>query len=186
MTSPNDNSPEALEALRLPDLQARYAEVVGEPTRCPNRTYLLRRIGEALDASEESISSVEESPEAQDIEPTEPAPAESEAVIVAKWRARYIEVVGRPTRSNNIRYLKWKIRQAERGLVPVGPSHQRQSEAEHKVVPLRLAVEAIEGLDQARERQGLKSRMELFRRALHLYLTSVGETAAAEPFSPQS
>lgn len=40
----------ALAELRLPDLQARYAEIVGEETRCPNRTFLLRRIAETLGA----------------------------------------------------------------------------------------------------------------------------------------
>ena len=39
-----------LRALRLPDLQARFAELVGEETRCPNKAFLLRRIGEALEA----------------------------------------------------------------------------------------------------------------------------------------
>ena len=33
-----------LEELRLPELQARFAEIVGEPTRTPNKAYLLRRI----------------------------------------------------------------------------------------------------------------------------------------------
>ena len=31
---------EALDSLRLPELQARYAEVLGEETRCPNKRYL--------------------------------------------------------------------------------------------------------------------------------------------------
>jgi hypothetical protein len=43
MTTMNDD----LDTLRLPDLQTRFAEVVGEPTRSPNRVYLIRRIREA-------------------------------------------------------------------------------------------------------------------------------------------
>ncbi len=39
-----------LEALRLPELQARFREVIGEITRSPNRTFLIRRITEALAA----------------------------------------------------------------------------------------------------------------------------------------
>ena len=31
-----------LAGLRLPELQARFAETVGEPTRTPNKQYLLR------------------------------------------------------------------------------------------------------------------------------------------------
>lgn len=33
-----------LEELRLPELQARFAEIVGEPTRTPNKAYLLCRL----------------------------------------------------------------------------------------------------------------------------------------------
>ena len=40
----------SIEKLRLPELQARFAEIVGEASRSPNRKFLLRRIGEALDA----------------------------------------------------------------------------------------------------------------------------------------
>jgi len=177
MTTHTDNSPEALEALRLPELQARFAEVVGEPTRCPNRTFLIRKITEVLGCEDLPDTA----PEPSNAQPEDPE-------RVAMWQARYLEAVGRPTGSSNVRYLRWKIRQAERGLVPVGPTgHNRTGEpVEHKVLPLRLAADAVAGLDEARERQGLKSRMELFRRALHLYLTRVGEHEAAEPFAPRS
>ncbi|HQQ88720.1 MAG TPA: hypothetical protein PLU82_00640, partial [Oscillospiraceae bacterium] len=56
----------ALEKLRLPALQARYAEVLGEATRTPNRRFLIRRITEALLARAEG-----ESP--APAEPSEPA-----------------------------------------------------------------------------------------------------------------
>ena len=39
-----------LERLRLPELQARFREVVGETSRSPNRKFLTRRIEEALAA----------------------------------------------------------------------------------------------------------------------------------------
>lgn len=39
-----------LNGLRLPELQAEYASVVGEPSRSPNKVFLLRRIEEALRA----------------------------------------------------------------------------------------------------------------------------------------
>ena len=50
MTETIQTELEELRALRLPDLQARFAELVGEETRCPNKAFLLRRIGEALEA----------------------------------------------------------------------------------------------------------------------------------------
>ena len=37
-----------LEALRLPELQARFKEVVGEASKSPNRKFLIRRIEKAL------------------------------------------------------------------------------------------------------------------------------------------
>ncbi len=46
---------ESLTELRLPDLQARFGEIVGEPTRSPNKKFLLRRIGEALAAQEQAV-----------------------------------------------------------------------------------------------------------------------------------
>jgi hypothetical protein len=36
-----------LEKPRLPELQAKYAELVGEKTRSPNRSHILRRMTEA-------------------------------------------------------------------------------------------------------------------------------------------
>lgn len=45
-----DNELYRLNALRLPELQAEYANIVGEPSRSPNKVFLLRRIEEALRA----------------------------------------------------------------------------------------------------------------------------------------
>ena len=49
MTETIDQEMEALAELRLPELQHRFAELVGEETRSPNKTYLLRRIREELE-----------------------------------------------------------------------------------------------------------------------------------------
>ena len=151
---------------------------------------VLRALQKAPEALEAVLAEFTEALGSEDLpdatpEPSDTQPEDPEGVAI--WQARYLEVVGRPTGSSNVRYLRWKIRQAERGLVPVGPTgHNRTGEpVEHKVLPLRLAADAVAGLDEARERQGLKSRMELFRRALHLYLTRVGEHEAAEPFAPR-
>lgn len=75
----------ALSELRLPELQARFAEIVGEETRCPNRTFLLRRIAETLgaDAPEMAAASEPDAPteacEATPPSPTEAAPEASDA-----------------------------------------------------------------------------------------------------------
>ncbi len=39
-----------LESMNLTELRARFRELVGEETRSPNKTYLIRRIEESLAA----------------------------------------------------------------------------------------------------------------------------------------
>lgn len=172
---------EPFRTLRLPDLQARFAELVGEETRCPNKAFLLRRIGEALEAraAEDATS---EATTSDDDARTEPDGARLQDLDVEQLRARYLDVVGRGTGSHDKRYLIWKIRQAQQGKVPVGPVGRRQPgepPVEHKVLPLRMPAETVEALDDVWRRRGLKSRMDLFRHALDQYLTGLGEEAAA-------
>ncbi len=176
MTDTVQTQIEAFADLRLPDLQARFAEFVGEETRCPNKTYLLRRIREALEAR----ATVTPAPE-------EPVTPEDDVRLrdldAEQLRARYVEVVGRATGSHDRRYLIWKIRQAQQGKVPVGPVGRRQPgdpPVEQKVLPLRMPAETVEALDDVWRRHGLKSRMDLFRQALHQYLTGIGEGDAAD------
>jgi hypothetical protein len=42
--------------LRLPELQARYQQILGAATRCPNKAYLMRQILQALESREENSS----------------------------------------------------------------------------------------------------------------------------------
>lgn len=188
MTETIQTQLDALAELRLPDLQERFAELVGEETRCPNKTYLLRRIREALEARAAE-------PAPAPAEPArEPTPATDESATdeddprlrdlnVEQLRARYVEVVGRATSSHDRRYLIWKIRQAEQGKVPVGPVGRRQPgdpPVEQKVLPLRMPAATVEALDEVWRRRGLKSRMDLFRHALDQYLSGLGEGDAAD------
>lgn len=203
---------EALDDMRLPELQARYAEVLGEETRAPNRTFLIRRITEALEAAGKTALADEQSTDTDAGETATDAPTEvstaggettAEAddagdgtgdtpltqLSVPELQARYREVLGRDTSSGNKRYLVWKIREAQRGRVPVGPRRGRRTDGEaidFKVLPLRMEAEQVERLDEARERLGLKSRMDLFRRALHVYLQSAGEADVAALFAPEA
>jgi len=209
MTETIQTQLDELRALRLPDLQARFAELVGEETRCPNKAFLLRRIGEALEAraaeatppvdvTAEPATPTDEAPEPDDIATDAPAPddvrtddegegveqdgARLQELDVEQLRARYLDVVGRGTGSHDKRYLIWKIRQAQQGKVPVGSVGRRQPgepPVEHKVLPLRMPAETVEALDDVWRRRGLKSRMDLFRHALDQYLTGLGEEAAA-------
>jgi hypothetical protein len=173
--------------LRLPELQARYAEVVGETTRCPNKGWLVRKIGEAM--AQGALATVV---------PTSPMPTDDiedhgnddrplRELTVAELQARHLEVIGRPTGSSHVGYLRWRLRQAERGRIRTGSaaSGRREGEAaDFKVLPFRVETRVVACLDEARERLGLGSRTELLRRALHDYLSGAGEREVAELLLP--
>jgi len=180
-----------------------FAEVTGKETKAPNRKYLVRTITEALEARDAAEAEVGAPPEAESPAPTakkakaSPA-AETEAdtsdgevkltkLSVEELRARYAEVIQRETFSTNRAYLIWKLREAQKGRIPIGPRRSRRADgeaADFKVLPLRMEVDLVTQLDEARERLGLKSRIELFRRALHAFLLEAGEVPVAQLFAP--
>jgi hypothetical protein len=187
-----------LAKMKLNELQAKYAEVIGKETRSHNKTFLIRKITEALQATvggagEKSAdlgaSTTTETAVATDTAAT-PAPAAEQVLeksgekltklTVPELQARYLEVVGRPTGSSNKEYLIWKIREARKGRIPVGPRKSANREGcTFKILPLRMDASVVDKLDGAWKRQGLRSRMDLFRKALHDYMASVGENEVA-------
>ena len=81
----------------------------------------------------------------------------------------YLHVVGRPTGSVVRAYLIWKIREAEKGHIPLGPRRTRvraTEPVEMKILPLRLEARAVDAIDAAWKSRGVKTRTEFFRRAL--------------------
>lgn len=181
----------ALEKLRLPVLQAKFAEVTGEKTRSPNKIFLIRRITEALQPTTDNIKATKEKkPEADEPSSDGKTTAPMEAAIIGEkiaklevpaLQSKYLEVVGRPTSSVNKAYLVWKIRQAQRGKISIGPKKRgERAERIYKILPVRMESALVEKLDEAWQRQGLKNRMELFRRSLQTYLASVGENELAK------
>ena len=182
----------SLEDMRLPELQAKYAEVIGEESRCPNKRFLIRRITDALQAGQGQAARVTTSNHAtSDTERNESSGEKKRLsnMSVSELQALYREVVGRDTSSSDVRYLVWKVRQAEKGRIPVGPRGRRRPDGEtvdFKVLPLRMEAEQVQRLDEARERLGLSSRMDLFRRALHTFFENQGETEIAALFSSEA
>jgi hypothetical protein len=169
------NEIERLAELRLPELQARYAEVVGETSRCPNKAWLIRRIVDAL--------------RAQPARKTAPRPMARKrtplGASVSELQARHLEVIGRPTGSSHVGYLRWRLRQAERGRIRVGAAPSERlpvGPVDERVIPLRMATAVVSRLDEARRRLGLASRAELFRRALYRFLVDAGERDVAGLF----
>jgi hypothetical protein len=108
---------------------------------------------------------------------------------VEELQALYTEVVGRSSGSSDRRYLIWKVRQAQKGRIPVGPVRRRHAVGEApdmKVLPLRMEADVVARLDEARERLGLKPRMDLFGKSLADYLTAAGEHEVAQLFTEQA
>ena len=148
----------------------------------------------APEAAQAADTPLDQSPADQDEEAACEATSGNDApqetpltkLSIPELQARYREVVGRDTSSSNRNYMIWKVKQAIKGRIPIGPRTRRTAgeAGDFKVLPLRMEAELVEQLDEARERLGLPSRMELFRRSLHAYLLEAGEVRVAELFSP--
>jgi hypothetical protein len=176
--------------MKLNELQAKFAEVTGETTRSPNKTFLIRKIAEAARVTDVSAKA-EKAPEAvaQDAESltqTEPAAVDGKLtrLDVPELQARYLEVVGRPTGSTNKAYMVWKIREAQKGRISVGPrKNAHRAGVTFKVLPLRMEAAVVDKLDEAWRSRGIKNRMEFFRGALCQYLKELGAEDAAAMFA---
>ncbi len=249
-----------LESLRLSELQQRFFAVVGQETRCPNRTFLIRRIEQALlqrgeqpaaeqvnehgidgqivrqpaeqshaspnidstatgedlvraeppHGSEENTGHDHETAEEANDAPAQPSPelrkmsnkntpgtgrvrnqqrGRFKTMTVEELQSMYLQKVCRPTGSTDKDYLIWKIREAEKGRIPIGPREARSANqrgaANVRVLPLRIDVRAVDHMDAAWKTQGMKSRMEFFRRAIGHYLRHIGLDDAAALFGPE-
>jgi len=163
---------DSLKALRLPELQAKYAEIIGEPTRTPNKAWLVRKILEAVKTRATTAKKPPAVPKTS---------TSTKTMSVEELQARHQEIIGRPTGSTDVAYLRWRLRQAERGLIRVGSEARAAHCADDiLVLPLRMPAAVVERMDEARRRLGLASRAELFRRALHRYFVESGEREVAD------
>lgn len=200
-----------LESMKLPELQARFEDVVGEPTRAPNRTYLIRRITEALEAQQakgDGPDGPEAAPDATQTPPQTKVPVDQQRppagnegavagdgdsadvqprplskLTVPELQALYVDVVQRPSGSSNAAYLRWKIREVQKGRIKAGPVQRRKTDGGNfKVLPLRLEAGTVEKLDEAVERLGFTSRMAFMREAIGTLLAERGEDDVARYF----
>lgn len=225
-----------LEEMRLPDLWHLFRQVRGEPTRCPNRPFLIRKIREVLDGapvltiaddpvptdapgtiaedesttegvealerdahtSEAPASDEAEVGETSTSEPTDEADEGASAAVRVEPRVRgrfasmtveelqvmYRDVVGRPTGSLDKAYLTWKIRQAEKGRVPVGPTRRRAVEVEpveFKVLPLRFTATSVAMMDAVWRALSMRSRSDFVRTAIDAYMKGLADGTAVVP-----
>ncbi len=183
-----------LDTMRLPELWALHVELFGEPTRNPNKPSLVRKLTEAIearlaagetakDAPVTEANDTADAPLAQDAQADEgEEPVRLTKLSVDELRARYREVLGRDTSSVSKAYLIWKLREAAKGRIPLGPRTSTRGDGpapDMMVLPLRMEREAVEAMDEAWKRLGLKSRTDLFRWALRAYFQGAGEAEVA-------
>lgn len=195
---------ENLAALGLPALWERFKEATGETTKSPNKKFLVRRIEEVLAARavEPAPARAEElqrptrtsaratpvpEPEITLAESTPPKPrGRFASMTIEELQTKYLEVVGRSTGSDDRRYLIWKIREAEKGRINIGPRKTRARDGEPldvKILPLRLEADVADKMDEAWRAKGIKNRMEFFRGAIGHYLAHLGARDAAALFT---
>ena len=183
MSTKNESA--KLGRIKVNELQAKFAEVTGEKTRSPNKTFLIRKIAEAVQAKS-GVESSSPGAKAATTIATKAAGSGTERLTrldVAELQSRYFEVIGRPTISTNKAYLIWKIREAKKGHIVLGPRKSARREGvTFKVLPLRLESEVVDKLDEAWRSRGIKNRMEFFRGAIGHYLRHIGAEDAAGLF----
>lgn len=183
MSKKIDKVMEKLADARLPELRAKFEEVLGESTRAPNKTYLLRRIREGLEAKEQEAKATRKTKANGSTTKTSKPTRESDGLTkltVEELQKRYIEEVGRDTGSSDKGYLVWKIRMARKGKVRVGPARERKHEpGSTQVVPLTLPRETVAALDDVVERTTFANRSDFLKRAIHDLLKHQGFASLA-------
>ena len=175
-----------LAKMKVNELQAKFAEVTGEKTRSPNKTFLVRKIAEALQAKAgvESTGPGAKAATAVAAKAGGSGPEKLTRLDVSELQARYLEVVGRPSGSTNKAYLIWKIREAKKGNIVFGPRKSAHREGvTFKVLPLRMESTLVDKMDEAWRRQHLLSRTDLFRKALQGFFQGAGESDVAALFA---
>jgi hypothetical protein len=101
---------------------------------------------------------------------------------VEELQARYRDVLRRDTGSTDRAYLTWKIREAKKGRIRVGPPRTREVKGPQQILSVRVAEQAVPLLDAAWRKHGLRSRNDLVLRALGRELAALGEDDAAAHF----
>jgi hypothetical protein len=168
-----------LEGLRLPDLWQRYTAATGGRTRTPNKAYLVKAILEAEKGKQRTARKAPGQPQARGpaaaVADVAPKRGRFAGMTVEQLRALYEEKVGRPTDSVDEAYLKWKIREAEKGRVSVGPALRRRRDEPVVAVTLRFGKSELERIDRVLERAGAKNRTRFFMQAIGGQLAALGE-----------
>lgn len=187
-----------LEALKLPALQARYAQATGKTSRSPNRKFLLREIIEAeKKAKATAAAEAKRQRQAAAAAPARaqmPAPQTAEQdrgggqtryvrgqyskFTIAELQAEYFRVVGRKTGSGDRGYLIWKLRVALQGKIRCGPRKTRVG-VECKTIPIRIEAQRLTEIDEAWLELGFPSRNQFVVEATTFFVSHRRSTRAS-------
>lgn len=191
-----------IDALKAPgpltSIRAIYAEAGCEPSKSPNKTFLARRIADAIEAAIEAEEKAAEAPKPEAAAKTSPTDGLTDEEIAQRYangdeslkprhlnvdqlRRAYEIAVGRTTGSTDRGYLVWKIREARKGNITVGAIERKTtSSSDQMVLPFRVAREDVPTLDAAWEALGFKSRMDFLRHAVAFTLANTGNGIPAD------
>jgi hypothetical protein len=132
-------------------------------------------------------------PKARAIRVTEAEPetaplarGELSKLTIEELQGKYREVLGRDTSSTDRAYLAWKIREAKKGRIRVGPPRTREIKGPQQVLSIRVDEEVVPLLDAAWRKHGLRSRNDLVLRAIGRELAALGESEAAARFASEA
>jgi len=176
-----------LEAMRLPDLWQKYEEAIGAKTRTPNKAFLVKAILAAEKDKGRTSRGAAKTPSSRAKATAASASGAGErrrgrfaGMTVDELRALYEEKVGRATESTDEAYLRWKVREAEKGRVTVGPVQRRKRDEPIVAVTLRFGESELERLDRALARAGAKNRTRFLMTAIGKQVAALGEVELAQ------
>jgi metal-responsive CopG/Arc/MetJ family transcriptional regulator len=111
---------------------------------------------------------------------TEVALKRKRNMTIEDLRAEYLRVIGRETDSTDRRYLMWKLNEAAKGKIKIGPVQKRpaRDKADIQVIPISLLRETTRLLDTAIKAEGIKSRSTFIRGAMIEKLRTIGSPEA--------
>lgn len=178
-----------MRGLRLAAVRARYSEVFERPTRSKNRADLIGRIAgelarrELADAADRAAQPARVAPSAQ--APRRGRRGRFSGMSIDQLQALYTQGIGRETSSTDRRYLEWKLREAAKGRITVGPLERSSGiteTGEMMTLPWRLPRALVEAMDAGWRSLHFKSRSAFLAAAVGSLFDAKGDRALARRF----
>jgi hypothetical protein len=139
-------------------------------------TATVEAVETAPEATEAASAPVEAAVEAPAAKAEKPVKVKKVKPTIEELQALYLQTVGRATTSQHMGYLRWKIGEAKKGHVTVGPvtARAKRASGERQVLPLSLLRETTKLLDAACDAAGFKTRSAMIRQSMIELLNKIG------------